>query len=1076
MLKRSYVKLLALLIMYGTALMMGLSLFLPYLIDVNEYRDDIIAIAEKALQRKVSFSNGRFKMIIGPAFVFDDVVVREKDGQSNFISAKQMTVHLAILPLLEKRVALRDLLLESPQVHLQRAADGKTNVDDLIKPSAGETFKIQLRRVKVKNGTLRLHDAAVQQQPLEVTIAKVNLSLDRMTRGQKGSFKISAELPSGTGPLCSLALSGTARVADEDKSLSETELNATIDLKNAEPGRFWGYYGRFIPFGNTGGRVDLSSTFKGKAAAFSAKGKLRLAGVKVIWPTVFHHPVDPKLAELDYELQLGKDSLEMPRLHFSADGFRIKGSCNLTDLHSGDLKITAKANSEPFVLENLRQWIPYGIIAKDASEWIEEHITGGTFRLETGSLDGRISQIVHMEKGTNYNVLHIKGTVEKGIVSYGPKVPEFNNISAGLEMLGKDFILSNVKASFGGSPLTMDGRITDYPLDKPCEYPFQMDITPRSAEVAWLARLAGIEKLDYAGSSRLQLSGSGRISAYRLSGAWDLKQGLYSYPDIIKKPAGMANTLSFSAVLGKTETRLSSLSYMLAPLNLSATALFAYGDKPRLDFEVQTNQFQLGDNLPIMTGWQQYKPRGRVKAHVFGSGSPQDFNTMNYRGDIVLSAFSLKPGDRLKPISNMNGTISLKGRSLETSNIGIMLGSSRINAKGSISDLRNPETELSLTSPELLLSDVAIISHLPDTRIRNVSCRLGIKEHNYRIRNLSAALNGTPFSINGIYSAGAPSRLNLNIASANLDVDDVILVSRMDFPGGDDKSGGGTDLRIRMAAEKGHFGNMKFSKLNGRMVQDGGVIYITSLDALLYGGRLTAKGRIAPGSDQQGHRFAASFNLKNVNADGFFKSIDFTKEVTGTLDLEGDLTGLGNSWQDVKRSALGNLRLKLEDGTLRKFGVLSKMFSILNVSQLLKFQLPDMVAGGMPYDEITGSIAVKDGRASSSDLFISSDAINISIVGDTDVVNEDLNLTIGVQPLQTVDKIVNRIPVIGWLLTGKDSDVLTAYFEAKGKWADPQVKPIQVKSMGQGILNIFRRAFELPVRLFTDTGEVVLGQ
>jgi uncharacterized protein YhdP len=130
----------------------------------------------------------------------------------------------------------------------------------------------------------------------------------------------------------------------------------------------------------------------------------------------------------------------------------------------------------------------------------------------------------------------------------------------------------------------------------------------------------------------------------------------------------------------------------------------------------------------------------------------------------------------------------------------------------------------------------------------------------------------------------------------------------------------------------------------------------------------------------------------------------------------------------------------------------------------------------MPYNSISGSIAVKEGSVSSQDLFISSDAINISIIGSADIVKEEMNVILGVQPLQTVDKVVNRIPIVGWLLTGKGKDFLTAYFEAKGKWSDPKVSAIQVKSMGKGMLNIFRRVFELPVKLFTDTGEVILGQ
>jgi hypothetical protein len=65
---------------------------------------------------------------------------------------------------------------------------------------------------------------------------------------------------------------------------------------------------------------------------------------------------------------------------------------------------------------------------------------------------------------------------------------------------------------------------------------------------------------------------------------------------------------------------------------------------------------------------------------------------------------------------------------------------------------------------------------------------------------------------------------------------------------------------------------------------------------------------------------------------------------------------------------------------------------------------------------------------------------------------------------------------VGWILTGKDKDFVTVYFEAKGPWADPRVNAIPAKSLGKGVFNMFRRVFELPVRLFTDTGEVILGK
>ena len=162
------------------------------------------------------------------------------------------------------------------------------------------------------------------------------------------------------------------------------------------------------------------------------------------------------------------------------------------------------------------------------------------------------------------------------------------------------------------------------------------------------------------------------------------------------------------------------------------------------------------------------------------------------------------------------------------------------------------------------------------------------------------------------------------------------------------------------------------------------------------------------------------------------------------------MTARGNSLLDVKKTALGNVRLKLEKGSLRRFSLLSKVFSILNVSQLLKFQLPDMVSDGMPFNEIKGSFAISDGVVATEDLFINSDAINISVLGKADMVREDLDFTIGVQPLQTVDKVVNRIPVVGWILTGKDKDFLTVLFRGQGEVVRPQGDSHSCKINGDG--------------------------
>lgn len=1064
---------------------MGLAVFLPRLLDINAYRDEILVLLQQSLNRKVHFETGTFAWHFGPSFDFTGVTVKEQDNSSDFVKADRITVKLALLPLLEKHVVLRDLKVEKAVIHIARRRDGSLTIDDLLKPSR-DAVQVHFRKLQLRHSTLLWEDAAIQNDGFSAVVKNISLNLDHLSRGRKGGVKLSCDLPSRSGSTGLFELAGSLKLAAEGVPLVKTELNLTAGCKDADISRFWPYYGRYIPFANPGGRLNWSTSFKGTIQEFAAKGRVRISDAAVVWPTVFHYTVAPRSAQLDYDLRLSERLIDIPALAFDTDGFRIKGSFQMHDYAGKDPRIVARASTPAFRYEDVRAYVPYGIIPPDTADYIEKKIKSGIFKLDTGILDGRISQIAHMEQGENYRTLLIRGPVEKAVLSYGPKAPQFSNIKGTIELKDKNFNLIGMTALFGESPLKLNGSITEYNTFKTSDYPVKMEITPRAPEVAWLARIAGADKLEFGGSSTLVLNGSGHYSAYRLNGTWDLKSSAYSFPGAIRKPSGVPNQLNFSSLISSGESRLTSLSYSLPPLTISATALLKYRDQPYLGFELQTNPFMLSDALPILTGWQQYRPHGRMQAHINGSGNPEDFSAMNYNGTVVLASFSLLPDEKLKLVTGINGTVTFNGNSLETSSMSVRYGDSPLTVKGSIRSLKNPEAELQVASPQLFLRDINRAPPKSDLAIRRLNGAVSVKNNRYGIRALSGQLNNSNFSISGVYAGGQEPEASFSVTSSNLDVDDLILLAKPQkqmssrqngLPGSNgqtEKSIQQTDLKLKLAVESGRYGRLPFNRLQASVSQESGIIYLHSLNAGVFGGQVSAKGRVAP-DGIQGNRYDLNLTIDRVDAESCLKTFDIAREVTGYMSLKGDVTARGDSIVAIKKSALGNLRLKLEDGSLRKFNLLSKMFSILNLSQLLKFQLPDMVANGMPYNEIKGSFAISDGVIATKDLFINSDAINISVIGKADMVKEDLDFTIGVQPLQTVDKVVNRIPVVGWLLTGKDKDFLTAYFEAKGKWSDPMVTAIPAKSLGKGVLNVFRRVFELPVRLFTDTGEVILG-
>ena len=1053
----------------------GGTFILDKLLHLDSYKDQILVELQKSLNRKVTYEKGAFFFRFGASFSFTKVVILEKESTKNFMTADKLTFRIALLPLLQKKVVLTEMVLDRPQIFLERDITGRLNIGDLLEEKKEET-PLHVKGIRIKKGHINYRDLAVGPDMVKIALEDTDLSLSHLERGKTCSFKLSTAALAGAGKRGTIILSGSARLAGREAPLSESRINASVQIKNLDAEHYWPYYRLYVPFNKVLGHLDLDSVFKGTIKEFTSKGSVRITRLRFDYPSVFHAILTPHDVAFSYDMECGPRDISVKSIDLNVDGLKVKGGCSILDIPSGDPRISAHASTSTFRLEDFHQYIPYGIIAHDASVYIEEHIKGGVYKLDDGKLDGRVSQILHMERGDNYNVLAIRGTVDKGLLTYGPDVPPFNNIKGDLEMKGKDFLLHRMTANFGGSPFTLEGKIADYPLDTPSSYPFDMTITPHQAEVSWLLGKDSGKKMTFAGESKLHLIGGGTTGGYSLSGTWNLSQAVYSYPDLVSKPAGRANHLAFKGSLNKQEVRITALQYDLAPMSLSLNAGYLFTGKNRLALEIKSNQFHVNEIAPMVPATSKYLPTGKVQAAINGESASGKVSDIHWGGRIAFSGFSFKPSERIKPVSQMNGAVTFKGTSLETSQIVARLGSSTVYCKGSMAGFTNPAISLAFSAPLLDFADLGLQAPGKEVKAAKVQGNITLKDHNLQIRSLSGQFGTSDASIKGTVQDINNPKIDISVTSSHLDMNDVMALSELEKTGRNTGQTEGLALNASVEADSGKILGMDFKNLTTDAVLDHGIIYLQSLHMKAMDGNVSGKVRFDHGSPSSLPRYQLSFDLARVSADRFMQTFGMNKqEITGTLSMQGELTAKGNSSAELKKTALGSLKFKFEKGSLKRFPVLSKIFSILNISQLFKFQLPDMVSGGMPYNSFTGTIAIQDGIVSSQDFYIASNAMNISAVGKVDLVKNEVDATIGVQALQTVGKVVNRLPVVGWILSGGNKTFLTTYFEAKGKLDDPNVKAIPVRSMAKGVFNIFKRVFELPGKLITDTGEVLIG-
>lgn len=1041
---------------------------IPRFLELETYRPYILDALKSQLHREFRYSRGSLLVGWGVRFTFHDVVVEGKSGGEPLLTARKASVEIPLIPLLRGEISLRGVSLDDPRIRIVREKDGSLSVDDLL---GGEGGSSALSHLQLADGSVIFEDRAVPGGGFVTALSAVDLDIRGLRRGHGGPAHLRLSLGEGT-----VDLKGKLTLAPPSEPLRKSSFTGRVTVGDLDPWILWPYIAPHVAFRRPGGVWSTTTELSGTIDSFTAEGEISLRNGRLDFPSVFHGTLTPRAADLRYRLVRTPDSVDIPRVDCTVDGVRVKGTFRMSGLSGRDPRITATATSTPIDLSRFGVYIPYGIIERDVADWIERHIRGGKLTVVSGKLDGTVSQILSLGVGTNYDAIAVDARIEEGIVSYGSSVPLFTRVSGRLSLEGKDFVLRGMRGFFGTSPLSLDGRITEYvPTPVPCSFPFTMTMTPAAPEVAWFLGKEWGKRLSFGGESALTLKGEGPVADYSLSGAWQLGNATLSMPGVVAKPGGVKAALSFSTRFRGGKMTLSSFTARLASLTLSGggeLALSPNGVRGTLAGE--TNRFGLAEIAPFVPRLNPLNPSGSVTGKVAITVRDGGVGAVELRGALHDAAMSVE----FLPvrISSLNGPLVFDGTTLSSEGLTGTFGSSRFTLRGEVGTGEKHPFRIFVTSPRLLPEDMGFLK--PDREVRIAALRGEILGEGDRLtlRSLSTQINGSPLTVSGIVTTGPAPSAKVVITSPMLRFNDLIPLSALRFP---ERDTGAGERRLRIAADisadNGTIGEVRFSALETTVEMAGGILYLNPFSVELYGGTLSGTARVDAGKGVS--RYQLEYEMEGVDVAKFLPALGFDRQkITGKLRSRGNLTCRGEDLRACEETMLGRIEFGVSRGSIDRFPVLSKVFSILNVSQLFRFRLPDMVKNGMPYREITGSIGVADGVARTDDFFIRSEAMNISAVGSIDLPKSRIDATIGVQPLQTVDSLVSRIPVVGWILTGKDRRLITAYFEAKGNVEDPQVNAIPVKSLARGTLEIFQRIFSLPARLITDSGEVILNR
>ena len=380
------------------------------------------------------------------------------------------------------------------------------------------------------------------------------------------------------------------------------------------------------------------------------------------------------------------------------------------------------------------------------------------------------------------------------------------------------------------------------------------------------------------------------------------------------------------------------------------------------------------------------------------------------------------------------------------------------------------------------------------------NCSFGLKfcDKDLSIDFLNLRLGKTPFHVKGELRGWDGMRGVLDIKSDYLDLSDLMPPGifnnlKPDASGTDSPPLSGpekdrprkgwrenasrfmkkSDIHLDITAPDGQWEKFRYGPLRVECALRSGDLYISRSSVKTEHGELRLRGHVKRGENRE-MLFSSWIDMKEQPLKELPQSLGFIKSrAEGMLTMEALLFAKGTNKKELVSSLTGNINLMIEEGVLKKSHAFIKIMDFLSLRGIFVKRPPGLSKEGLYFESIAGNIDLLKGVAKTEDISMESPVFNAVMRGEANLNTRRANAEVGVQPLGTVDSLVSKLPIVGYLLTGDKEALYVDYFKVDGPLSDPDVEYIPLKSLGNTTVGFFKRLFLSPTRLFKNISEVV---
>jgi hypothetical protein len=714
--------------------------------NIGELKALAVEKLEELTRRQVKIGDAEMDIVRGLSIRLKDVSVKSPKAESPELTASSVWVVVQLLPLLEKRVEVKKIIVQGLSLQVVRNAKGQFSIGDVKKwitqPAESNLFKVLktslMNQLMVEDGAIHFKDYFNRppEKPLPLDLEHISFSVRKNLLDSPFQFVLNGEIPNGGSPTA-FKVSGAFDNFSEKQGFTGISINGKVRVHELNFSSFQPYLKKVLAKTPQDSWLSLDSSFSGNlGGALKSQGTLKYSSRSNNERPMFRDARMPYRGGLEYKVSFDKDAIHIEEFKSDSGPFKFMAKASLSNFLSKDPSVSFDLVTDSFNVNKSADYLPLKFFPEEFHALVQSRFKNGSIKIKSLKFDGSLNQLQELAEEKNRGL--VSSEFEMKQVDWQSPLPDLKNVTGNFKVNKGNATLHIVKARYENQPVTnVYGTINDIMASPIVDLKVENEVAMSQLHGTLKRIFKGHPLLDsiliydnFEGNAKIRLDVKGPLEDFdklTIAGQIGLEKVslnekgfeprlknlngkiIYTHtPEADKrKDASWIPVIGYENLSGEFSN--SSFSKMNGEIGfsngeplekMSATYKLASSDLGYILSEDSEDALVgLKRGLEFISG-------GMILKYKF-QGNPNKPETEKEWGKIELKNLSMKYQDRLQAMMDLNGNISYGDGKIRLENWSGRYGDSPFQLEGEIerSNIKNLEYALRLNFPELVHTD-----------------------------------------------------------------------------------------------------------------------------------------------------------------------------------------------------------------------------------------------------------------------------------------------------------------------------------------------------------------------------------